>query len=80
MPQNNQVLQKREGYSQIFSAYSMIDLALRLDWSGHDDVYEGEITISLQEGKKSRQSFVIERLHTKINLYYNRTFIICWRS
>lgn len=28
----------------------------------------------LQEGKKSRQSFVIERLHTKINLYYNRTF------
>ena len=27
MPQNNQVLQKREGYSQIFSAYSMIDLA-----------------------------------------------------
>lgn len=42
MPQNNQVLQKREGYSQIFSAYSMIDLALRLNWSGHDDVYEGE--------------------------------------
>lgn len=117
MPQNNQVLQKRKGYSQIFSAYSMIDLALRLNWSGHDDVYEGEsknvallyeywlffelykiidsidgckkvylkdddfltvsdggITISLQEGKKSRQSFVIERLHTKINLYYNRTF------
>lgn len=117
MPQNNQVLQKREGYSQIFSAYSMIDLALRLNWSGHDDVYEGEsknvallyeywlffelykiidsidgckkvylkdddfltvsdggITILLQEGKKSRQSFVIERLHTKINLYYNRTF------
>lgn len=117
MPQNNQVLQKREGYSQIFSAYSMIDLALRLDWNGHDDIYEGEsknvallyeywlffelykiicsiegakqvtlrdddfltvndggVTISLQEGKKSRQSFVIERLHTKINLYYNRTF------
>lgn len=117
MPQNNQVLQKREGYSQIFSAYSMIDLALRLDWSGQDEIYEGEsknvallyeywlffelfkiinsiegckqvalknddfltvsdggVTISLQEGKKSRQSFVIERLHTKINLYYNRTF------
>lgn len=117
MPQNNQVLQKREGYSQIFSAYSMIDLALRLDWSGHDDIYEGEsknvallyeywlffelykiissiegckqvtlksddfltvsdggVTISLQEGKQSRQSFVIERLHIKINLYYNRTF------
>lgn len=37
-------------------------------------VSDGGITISLQEGKKSRQSFVIERLHTKINLYYNRTF------
>ncbi len=42
MPQNNQVLQKREGYSQLFSAYSMIDLALQLDWKGKDDVYEGE--------------------------------------
>lgn len=42
MPQNNQVLQKREGYSQIFSAYSMLDLALQLDWKGKDGVYEGE--------------------------------------
>lgn len=42
MPQNNQVLQKREGYSQIFSAYSMLDMALQLDWKGKDDVYEGE--------------------------------------
>lgn len=42
MPQNNQVLQKREGYSQIFSAYSMLDLALRLDWEGKEDIYEGE--------------------------------------
>ncbi len=42
MPQNNQVLQKREGYSQIFAAYSMIDLALQLDWRGKDDIYEGE--------------------------------------
>lgn len=42
MPQNNQVLQKREGYSQIFSAYSMIDLALQLNWKGKDEVYEGE--------------------------------------
>ena len=42
MPQNNQVLQKREGYSQIFAAYSMVDLALQLDWKGKDDVYEGE--------------------------------------
>lgn len=42
MPQNNQVLLKREGYAQIFSAYSMIDLALQLDWKGKDDIYEGE--------------------------------------
>lgn len=117
MPQNNQVLQKREGYSQIFTAYSMLDLALQLDWKGKDDVYEAEsknvallyeywlffelykiissidgcmlvqsnedsfivtdiggITISLEQGKKSCQSFIIERLHIKVNLYYNRTF------
>ena len=42
MPQNNQVLQKREGYSQIFSAYSMLDLALKLDWKGKNEIYEGE--------------------------------------
>lgn len=42
MPQNNQLLQKREGYSQVFSAYSMLDLALQLDWQGKDQVYEGE--------------------------------------
>ena len=42
MPQNNQILQKREGYSQIFAAYTMLDLALQLDWKGKDKVYEGE--------------------------------------
>lgn len=42
MPQNNQILQKREGYSQIFSAYAMTDLALQLDWKGKDEIYEGE--------------------------------------
>ena len=42
MPLNNQVLHKREGYSQIFNAYTMIDLALQLDWKGEDEVYEGE--------------------------------------
>lgn len=42
MPQNNQVLQKREGYSQIFYAYSMIELALQLNWKGKDAIYEGE--------------------------------------
>ena len=116
MPQNNQVLQKREGYSQILSAYSMLDLALQLDWKGKDDVYEGEskdvallyeywlffelykivksidgceavkteenpflmlengITISLEEGRKSCQSFEIQKYGVKVNLYYNRTF------
>lgn len=42
IPQNNQILQKREGYSQIFAAYSMIDLALQLDWRGKNEIYEGE--------------------------------------
>lgn len=42
MPQNNQVLQKREGYSQIFHAFGMLDMALQLDWKGKDEVYEGE--------------------------------------
>lgn len=116
MPQNNQILQKREGYCQIFAAYAMLDLALRLDWKGKDEVYEGEsknvallyeywlffelykivksiegctavkteenpfllledcITISLEEGKKSCQSFEIKKYGVKINLYYNRTF------
>lgn len=116
MPQNNQILQKREGYSQIFAAYTMLDLALQLEWKGKDEVYEGEsknvallyeywlffelykivksiegctavktqedpflllengITISLEEGKKSCQSFEIKRYGVKINLYYNRTF------
>ncbi|MDD7202371.1 MAG: DUF2357 domain-containing protein [Sphaerochaetaceae bacterium] len=117
MPQNNQVLQKREGYAQIFHAYSMIDLALQLDWRGKDDVYEGEsknvallyeywlffelyqiirslpgcevlksdenpftnndqghLVISLRQGFESCQSFHIPSLHTRINLYYNRSF------
>ncbi len=116
MPMNNQILQKREGYSQIFSSYSMLDLALQLNWKGKDDIYEGEsknvallyeywlffelykivksiegcvvtktddnpflllddgITITLEEGKKSCQSFEIPNFAVKINLYYNRTF------
>lgn len=116
MPQNNQILQKREGYSQIFSAYSMLDLALQLDWQGKDDIYEGEsknvallyeywlffelfkiiksiegciavkteetpflmledgISVALEEGKKSCQSFEISNYGIRINLYYNRTF------
>jgi len=117
MPQNNQVLQKREGYSQIFSAYSMVDLALQLDWKGEEAVFDGEskdvallyeywlffelirimksidgceevtvednaflviddgkLCISLQQGKPSCQAFKIDRLRTKVNLYYNRSF------
>ena len=42
MPVNNQVLEKREGYSQIFNAFSMVDLALQLDWKGRDEIYSGE--------------------------------------
>lgn len=117
LPQNNQVLQKRRGYSEIFSAFLMVDLALQLDWKGKDSIYDGEsknvallyeywiffelnkivrmiegcnvintkkepfisiddnrLSILLKQGEKSCQSFVIENLHTRINLYYNRTF------
>jgi hypothetical protein len=35
---------------------------------------KGKLVISLQEGKKSCQSFSIPSFKTKINLYYNRTF------
>lgn len=42
MPVNNQVLEKREGYSQIFRAFSMVDLALQIKWEGKDDVFSGE--------------------------------------
>lgn len=42
MPDNNQVLQKREGYAQIFNAFTMINMALQLDWKGKDSVYNGE--------------------------------------
>lgn len=42
MPQNNQVLEKREGYRQIFYAATMVDLALRLNWEGEQEAYSGE--------------------------------------
>ena len=119
MPVNNQILEKREGYSQIFNAFSMIDLALQLDWKGKDTVYQGEakntallyeywlffelwkiihelsgkdknssdlepykqfiddangLTISLQQGIGSLQSFTFEKEKLTVNLYYNRTF------
>ncbi len=119
MPVNNQVLEKREGYAQIFNAFSMIDLALKLNWKGKDDVYIGEakntallyeywlffelrkiiheisgkdkdssdiepykqfisdangLTISLQQGKPSLQSFIFRQEKLTVNLYYNRMF------
>lgn len=118
-PANNQILEKREGYSQIFNAFSMIDLALQLSWKGKDDIYSGEskntallyeywlffelrkilrelsgkeknteksepfrqfindsngLTISLQQGSASVQTFSFEELNLTANLYYNRTF------
>lgn len=42
MPQNNQVLEKREGYRQIFYAAAMVDLALQLNWEGEHEAYSGE--------------------------------------
>lgn len=42
MPVNNQVLQKREGYYQIFSAFNMLDFAMQLEWHGHKNVFEGQ--------------------------------------
>ena len=42
MPQNNQVLEKREGYRQVFYAAAMVDLALQLNWEGEQEVYSGE--------------------------------------
>lgn len=42
LPVNNQVLQKREGYVQVFNAFNMLDLAQQLNWNGQNDVYEGQ--------------------------------------
>lgn len=42
IPQNNQVLEKREGYRQIFHAAAMVDLALKLNWEGEKEAYYGE--------------------------------------
>ena len=42
MPINNQVLEKREGYFQIYRTFALIDLALQLDWRGQEDIYQGK--------------------------------------
>ncbi len=38
-PAGNQVLQRREGYRDVFRSYLMIEVAADLDWSGGDDVF-----------------------------------------
>ncbi len=124
MPINNQVLEKREGYAQIFKAFSMVDLALQIKWEGKEDVYsgdakntallyeywlvfelieilkdkkigaefiqqkfndscddmlyinsEGNVLVSLKEGKQSKVSFAVKEKGLRIDFYYNRTFI-----
>jgi predicted component of viral defense system (DUF524 family) len=38
-PSNDQVLQKREGYRDIFQTYVLCEVASQLSWQGGDDVY-----------------------------------------
>jgi hypothetical protein len=38
-PAGNQVLQKRDGYRFILSAYAQLDLSSRLSWPGMEDIY-----------------------------------------
>jgi predicted component of viral defense system (DUF524 family) len=38
-PSDDQVLQKKEGYRDIFRAFVLFDVAARLAWSGGEDVY-----------------------------------------
>lgn len=39
-PVANQVLQKREGYREVLSAFFQSELAAQLDWEGSEDVFE----------------------------------------
>lgn len=39
LPSNDQVLQKREGYRDVFRAYVLSEVAAQLNWKGGDDVY-----------------------------------------
>jgi hypothetical protein len=38
-PAGNQVLQRREGYRDVFRAYHMMEVAAQLEWSGGDDIF-----------------------------------------
>lgn len=40
LPLNSPVLQKKEGYREIYQKWLMFDMAARLTWTGGDDVYE----------------------------------------
>jgi predicted component of viral defense system (DUF524 family) len=74
-PEANQVLQKREGYRQLFRAFLQLDTAARLYWPGLDPVYRAgqrnvaklyEYWVYLQVGRivarMSGQSFDATRL------------------
>lgn len=40
MNMNSPVLQRKEGYREVFQAWLLFDLAAKLDWDGGDDVYD----------------------------------------
>ncbi len=79
-PEANQVLQKREGYRQLFRAFLQLDAAARLYWPGLDPVYRAgqrnvaqlyEYWVYLQVGRivarLCGQSFDVARLIEKSN-------------
>ena len=41
LPSNNTVLQRKEGYREVFRVWLMFDLAAKLFWKGGDDIYQG---------------------------------------
>lgn len=41
VPLNNPVLQRKEGYREIYRTWILFDLAAKLTWKGGDDVYDG---------------------------------------
>ena len=40
MNMNSPVLQRKEGYREVFQAWLLFDLAAKLNWDGGEDVYE----------------------------------------
>lgn len=39
LPLNSPILQRKEGYREIFQKWLMFDMAARLTWQGGEDVY-----------------------------------------